>query len=94
MSLKGAQEGEKGGDLCDSSARSSSKKGLCCKVAGKLLKSGVGWIEGEARLQSSDEKRLEGEVEEGEHRGGTGERGGMGGGTSELLSTLGETSSL
>lgn len=93
MSLKGELEGEKGGDLCGSSARSSSKMGRC-KVAGKLLTGEVGCIEAEARLQSSDEKRLEGEAEEGEHRGGTGERGGMGGGTSELLSTLGDNSSL
>lgn len=91
---KGEYEGEKGGDLCDSSARRSSKKEWRCTAAGKLFKGGVGCIEGEARLQSSDEKRLEGEVKGGEHSGGTGERGGMGGGTSELLSTLGENSSL
>lgn len=52
-----------------------------------MFKGGIGFIEVEARPQSSDEKRLEGEVEGGERRCGTGERGGMGGGTSELLST-------
>lgn len=94
VSIKGEEEDEKGGDFCDSSARSSSKNGLRCKVAGKLFKGGAGCTEGEARLQSAEEERLEGEVEGGEHRGGTGERGGMGGGEPELLSTLGENSSL
>lgn len=51
-------------------------------------------VKGLVWLQSSDETWPEGEAEGEEYWGGTGERGGMGGDTSELLSTLGETSSL
>lgn len=95
------EHGTRGGDLRKSSVISSSKKGFRCIRGRKGLEGERGVGEGEEEgvkglvwFPLSGETWPMGEAEGEEHWGGMGERGRRGGGASELLSTLGETSSL